>query len=231
MGFIYCLTFPNKKQYIGQTTRTVEQRISEHKMSSNKCRLLKNAVNKYKNFEVETLLEIENDKLDHWERHYIKELNTISPNGYNLTDGGEGSIPCEETREKMRKSHANRVVHEYWRQQISKGLMGHKHSDETKEKIRQARINNPIVPSEENRRKINEKIKTVEVREKGSKSRRKDNFDLPLYVVTVRKESNPGYCVQIPGRPQKYFTSKFLTMEEKLKMALTYREENYKQEN
>jgi group I intron endonuclease len=228
MGLIYCLTFPNKKQYVGKTSRNLEKRISEHKMSSSKCRLLKNAINKYKIFEIEILLEIENDQLNYWESHYIKELNTISPNGYNLTSGGEGSIPSEETREAMRKGHSNRVVHSHWREQISKGLTGHKHSEETKNKIRQARLNNPIIPSEENRRKINEKIKTIEIREKGSKSRRKDNFDLPLYIVTIRKESNPGYCVQIPGKPQKYFTSKFLTMEEKLKLALTYREENYK---
>ena len=31
MGFIYRLIFPSNKSYIGQTTRTVEDRIKEHK--------------------------------------------------------------------------------------------------------------------------------------------------------------------------------------------------------
>lgn len=126
----------------------------------------------------------------------------------------------------------NRVYDDNMRSQISKGLMGHVHSDETKEKIRQAHLNNPIAPSEENRRKINEKIRTTEVREKGSKSRRKDNFDLPMYIQTIRKESNPGYCVALPGQSQKHFTSKLLSMEEKLKLAIEYKNQQIaKQEN
>lgn len=129
----------------------------------------------------------------------------------------------------MRDSHKNRVVDDFWKSQISKGLQGHIHSDETKEKIRQARLANPIAPSEDNRNKINEAIRTVEVRTKGSKSKRKDNLDLPLYVITVRKELNPGYCIQIPGQPQKYFTSSKLSMEEKLELALTYRKEKLKE--
>ena len=228
MGFIYCLTFPSGKKYVGKTETTVENRLKGHRCPSSGCRLVRNAYQKYKTYKVETILEVENEQLSFWEKHYIKEFNTVSPNGYNLTDGGEGGIPCEETRQKMRESHANRVVHDHWKQQISKGLMGHKVTDETKEKIRQARLANPITPSEDNRRKINEKIRTLEVREKGSKNKRKDNSELPMYVQTVRKASNPGYCVQLPGKPQKHFTSKKLSMEEKLRLALAWREENIK---
>lgn len=225
MGFIYCLTFPNGKKYVGKTTRTIEERMQGHKRPSNKCPLVKYAYEKYGTFEIETLIEVENEHLDKYEVHYIKEFQTLSPNGYNLTTGGEGGIPSDETRAKMRESHKGRVVDDFWKSQISKGLQGHIHSDETKEKIRQAHLANPIAPSEDNRNKINESIRTVEVRTKGSKSRRKDNLDLPLYVVIVRKELNPGYCIQIPGQPQKHFTSKKLSMEEKLELALAYRKE------
>lgn len=228
MGFIYCLTFPNGKKYVGQTKRTVEQRISAYKQESSKCTLVRKAYEKYVHFEVCTLLETTNDKLNYWKRFYIKEMNTVTPNGYNLTDGGENGVHSDETRERMRQAHANRVVHDEWRKRISEGLMGHKHKDETKEKMRQAKLKNPSRPSEENRRKINEKIKTVEVREKGSKSRRKDDFNLPMYIQKVRKPSNPGYCVLLPGQPQKYFTSKFLSMEEKLQLAIQYKEKQTK---
>lgn len=231
MGFIYCLTFPNGKKYVGQTTRTVESRVRDHKVPSNKCLLVKQAYAKYGAFDVETLREVEDDELNDLEIHYIKELNTLSPNGYNLTTGGEGGIPSEETRARMRESHKNRVVTDFMKSQISKGLMGHILSDETKEKISQARLANPITPSEDNRRKINEAIRTTAVREKGSKSRRKDNLDLPMYVITVRKEKNPGYCIQIPGQPQKYFTSIKLSMEEKLESALKFREDKLRELN
>lgn len=226
MGFIYCLTFPSGKKYVGKTEKTVQKRLKGHVCPSSGCPLVRNAYQKYKTFEVETILEVENSQLSFWEKHYIKEYRTLCPNGYNLTEGGEGGVPCEETRRKMRESQSKRVVHDHWRQQISKGLMGHAVSNETKEKIRQARLARPNRPSEDNRRKINERIRTLEVREKGSKNRRKDNKDLPLYVQTVRKKTNPGYCVQLPGQPQKHFTSKKLSMEEKLALALAWREEN-----
>lgn len=229
MGFIYCLTFPSGKKYVGKTEKTIKDRVSDHKRPTNRCRLVRNAYNKYKTFTVEKILEVDDKDLSYWEKHYIKEFKTLSPNGYNLTEGGEGGRHCEETRQKMRESHSKRVVHDHWKQQISKGLMGHAVSNETKEKIRQARLANPITPSEDNRRKINERIRTLEVREKGSKNKRKDNHDLPMYIVTVRKASNPGYYVQLPGQPQKHFTSKKLSMEEKLALALAWREEKMKE--
>lgn len=223
MGYIYCLTFPNGKKYVGQTTRTVEKRIQKHKAPGNPCRLVAKAYEKYGSFDVETLIEVNNNELNYYEMYYIQHYDTLVPNGYNLTTGGEGGIPSEATKDRMREAHSRRVVHDQWRQAISNGLKGHKHSDETKEKIRQARLENPTTPSEENRRKINERIRTQEVREKGSKSRRKDNADIPMYIQTIRKASNPGYCVSLPGQSQKHFTSTKLTMEEKLKLAIEYK--------
>lgn len=41
--------------------------------------------------------------MDEKEKFYIKEYNTKAPNGYNLTDGGEGSLgyhPSKETNQK-----------------------------------------------------------------------------------------------------------------------------------
>lgn len=232
MGLIYCLTFPNGKKYIGQTIRTVERRIKEHKSLSNKCPLVEKAYKKYGSFDYETLIECENDQLDYWECYFISELDTLSPQGYNLTSGGEGAIPSEETRQKMRESHANRVVHDVWRKAISEGLKGHKHSDATKEKIRQARLENPTVPSEENRRKINESIRTDAVRDKMSLNHRKHgNGNIPRYIHYVHRKDNrngcyreyTGYVVRIPGKPEKQFASNKLTDEEKLKLAIEYK--------
>ena len=47
MGFIYILTFPNMKSYVGQTTRTLAKRFSEHRQNDSNCVLLKKAIHKY----------------------------------------------------------------------------------------------------------------------------------------------------------------------------------------
>lgn len=64
MGFIYRLIFPDNKSCVGQTTQTVEKRIQMHKCISNTCTALKKAIEQYKTFEVETLLEVNDELLD-----------------------------------------------------------------------------------------------------------------------------------------------------------------------
>ena len=55
------------------------------------------------------------------EQYYIKFFKTLWPNGYNLTEGGDGEIPCEETRKKMSESHKGKTT---W----NKGLLNNKQS-------------------------------------------------------------------------------------------------------
>ena len=38
MGFIYMLTSPSGKSYIGQTIRPIGKRLTEHQLQSSKCR-------------------------------------------------------------------------------------------------------------------------------------------------------------------------------------------------
>ena len=38
------------------------------------------------------------------EKYYIKLYDTLWPNGYNLSEGGDGGVPCEETRRKISNS-------------------------------------------------------------------------------------------------------------------------------
>lgn len=55
------------------------------------CRYLNNAIRKYgaDRFQVELLETCEKVNLDNREIYYIQELNTLYPNGYNLTTGGK----------------------------------------------------------------------------------------------------------------------------------------------
>ena len=86
------------------------------------------------------------------EQYYIKLFKTLWPNGYNLTEGGDGGVPCEETRrklseigkrrhhseetkKKLSKSHKGKHLSEEHRIKMSESRKGRKHSKETKKKM------------------------------------------------------------------------------------------------
>lgn len=97
-GVIYKITnLINKEAYIGQTSILyINNRWCQHKNNAKhgKHSYLYNAIRKYgeENFEFKVLLKnIPIDKLNFYEQLWIKKFNTKSPNGYNLTEGGEGT--------------------------------------------------------------------------------------------------------------------------------------------
>ena len=94
----------NKKMYVGLTTNTIEQRWKLHCRHGN---LLYRAIKKYgkENFTITKIAEASSlEKLGKYENILIKKLNTMSPNGYNLRDGGySGCSPSQETRQKLRE--------------------------------------------------------------------------------------------------------------------------------
>ena len=104
MGSVYLLTnIINNKKYVGKTSRPIKMRLNEHfKNSSKKCRYLSRAISKYGKeaficsilFESDDIKELNNKEIE-----LIKELNTTSPNGYNLTLGGEGAVFTEEIKQ------------------------------------------------------------------------------------------------------------------------------------
>ncbi|MBD3878534.1 MAG: GIY-YIG nuclease family protein [Quinella sp. 1Q5] len=103
-GVIYKITNSlNGRSYVGKTTRFVEERFGEH--AHCKKFLVDKAICKYgrENFLVEVIEECETiQQINEREIFWIAELNCKVPNGYNLTDGGEGNLnPSSETRAKM----------------------------------------------------------------------------------------------------------------------------------
>lgn len=101
----------NGKQYVGQTSRTLEQRWREHCSKSSQCTYLHHAIKKYgkENFKVEQIdIALDQEELDYKESQYIKCYNTLAPNGYNLdTGGGLGRKASDITCYKLKESHAD----------------------------------------------------------------------------------------------------------------------------
>jgi group I intron endonuclease len=83
------------KIYIGQTTHTLDKRIKGHikesKVDSN--RPFMSSINEYgiNNFVFEIIDSSDNlDELNDKEIYWINFYNSVSPNGYNVTGGGQG---------------------------------------------------------------------------------------------------------------------------------------------
>jgi group I intron endonuclease len=97
MGFIYKITnIISNKCYIGETKKSNPYlRWNEHKRKITQgigCPALQDAVKKYgvDNFKFEILIICFDEDRFTYEIDYIKKYNSMSPNGYNLTKGGEG---------------------------------------------------------------------------------------------------------------------------------------------
>ncbi len=98
------------------------------------------------------------DQLNEREKFWIKELNSRSPNGYNLTVGGDGSgtdwfekHPDRELiRNKMGKHLIGKHHSKETRKKISeshKGKKGKSQSEETKRKNSESHIGKHPLPS------------------------------------------------------------------------------------
>jgi group I intron endonuclease len=134
IGHIYKITNPTGRIYIGKTTN-LKSRLACYRHPSKrleKQRIISNSINKYgwesHIFEIIDTAPV--DKLNELEIHYIKEYNSYyhynKQIGMNLTHGGEGTHGAK---------HSNKS-----RAQIAKFRTGTKHTDETKAKMRQAKL-------------------------------------------------------------------------------------------
>lgn len=148
---IYRFTSPSGKSYIGQTNN-LNRRVTEHQSKNSGCTVFSSAIKKhgFQNFTQETLKEnLTVDAANHWEEIFIREHNTISPNGYNLRSGGGNSEIHESTKIKLSKLMSGEKNHQFGKTQSeetknkrSNAVSGEKHpqfgkpkSKETKEKI------------------------------------------------------------------------------------------------
>ncbi len=124
IGYIYKITSPTNKIYIGKTTR-LNDRISSYRTSNgiSEQKMIFSSIKKHgwENHKFEVIDEAPVDKLSDLEIHYIQQYNSFhykNPDGMNLTLGGEGCLGRKDTFETIQK-RAN-------------SIKGRKHSEETK---------------------------------------------------------------------------------------------------
>jgi hypothetical protein len=104
-GIIYKITSPSGKVYVGQTIRSFERRMQEHRQESSGCTLIKRAIDKYGDEMNYELIEenIPQEQLDERETHWISHFNSLAPNGYNCTTGGQFTKEySQELKDKIR---------------------------------------------------------------------------------------------------------------------------------
>lgn len=106
-GIVYKLTCPEGKSYVGRTIQSFKKRMDGHVHGKGYCRALKEAINKhgFDNFEKEIVWEGGKDLVVEKEAYFIQHLNTMHPNGYNLSaGGGRGEHRSADTIQRMIKN-------------------------------------------------------------------------------------------------------------------------------
>jgi len=157
IAYVYKITnIVNNMQYIGVSV-DVKKRFKSHcRANGGKKLILKNAILKYGKdaFKVETLIKSTQSYCYKMEPKFIEAFNTISPNGYNLSAGGRGSLGLTgemngcygRTAEKHpnfgKPGYRTNVPHtEETKKKMREARKNRKWSPEVKEKMRRAALN------------------------------------------------------------------------------------------
>ena len=198
--FIYRLTSPSGKSYIGQVIekKGVRERWNQHVRTalhdkSQGSTALNSAILKYgrEHFQVETLCKVHKNLKDNVESFCIAFFKTLAPNGYNLQTGGTFTQHSDLTKEK--RSNSLRTL-----------------------------LQDP------EKRKLWSEVKKGKPQDNKNNRKYEEDRLLPKYIRRIRtgSEGSEGYCIDShPLCKRKKFTSKKFTMDEKLEMAMTYLKE------
>jgi hypothetical protein len=105
-GIIYKITSPSGKVYVGQTMRSFEERIRNHQRKGSECPAISRAIQKYGDGMKYEIIEenVPQEQLDEREIYWINHFNSLAPNGYNLTTGGQFYQVTQEVKDKMRET-------------------------------------------------------------------------------------------------------------------------------
>ena len=208
-GYIYKISFPNNKIYIGLTTTSIEQRHKEHKQCAlgNSTYLIYNALRKYDMIETFELEQIDTadtlEELCEKEKEYIKQYNSyyIEGHGYNMTYGGEGTngyIYTEDVKKKISEAQKKRFENPEAIKKISESQKKRFENQEEKQKASS---------------RTKKHFENPEAREKASERMKK------------HLQENPEFGNKISERQKKRFENPE-EIEKNRQAALTYWQNN-----
>lgn len=124
MGYIYkIINIKNQKIYIGQTTKKrPTDRFSQHKYLALHPQQEKNISYLHRamksdginNFKFEIIEQVDNLLLNEREKYWIKQYNSLAPNGYNLTVGGQGTLGFSRPQSQEERNKKGNSVKKYY---------------------------------------------------------------------------------------------------------------------
>lgn len=155
--YIYVITNKiNNKQYIGQSVDYIKRYERHLSAASNGVKKrLYDSIRKYgsENFDISVICECTSkEEMDSLERYYIDKYNTIHPNGYNMTIGGDGGNTLIKWSEQDK-------IDLYKRQAESR--LGQKRTTEQKETMSVAAKVRESKKTPEEKKLISEKMSTT----------------------------------------------------------------------
>lgn len=170
-GIVYeALNLKTGFRYVGQTVSVLRKRWNGHCQSAKSGRgwELSKAIREHGSdtFQLKILCECETKQdLNVAERKFIAELNTVWPNGYNMTNGGEG--PCEVTRQliSQRTKEAMSKLDPSWKERqkiaIQSEEVRNKISESTREAMQRPEMKEKMqsLMTDEMRERISKKLK------------------------------------------------------------------------
>ena len=179
VGYIYLITdTTNGMKYVGQHHYHIEGQLDPNYHGSGIIisRIYKERPETLKEEYIKTCYS--DSEMNDDEKYYIKLYKTLYPYGYNLSEGGDGVLPSEETRRKMSKSHKGKIppnkgipMSEEQKKKLSESLKGRNvwnkgipMSEETKKKLSESH-KGQIPPNkgkhhtEESKKKMSESLK------------------------------------------------------------------------
>ena len=209
VGYIYLVTdTTNGMKYTGQHHYHIEGQLDPNYHGSGHIikQIYKKRPETLKEEYIKTCYSEEEMNSD--EQYYIKLFKTLWPNGYNLTEGGDGCVASEETRIK-----------------ISNSNKGKKRSEETRRKMSLAKKGKPAPNkgkpmSEEQKRKIGEASKGKHHSEESKKkmSETHSGEKHPMFGKHHSEETRRKISLSKKGKPAH---NKGKTMSEKQKKKLS----------
>lgn len=156
-GVVYLLWNKiNGKRYVGQTVQPLKKRMHKHRYGN---LYIDKAIDKYglENFYCGVIKTCATKaELDEAEKHFIAVLKSKAPYGYNLTDGGGGTVGYPQTPEQLAKNAAANTGKHPSAETLAKmsaaksganhPFFGRHHTDETRAKLSAALSgeNNPL---------------------------------------------------------------------------------------